>query len=48
MKLYSRRRTGVFFDSLGTLAYKKIKKDGEFVLPGRMRGTAGASVDFSF
>jgi len=24
----------VFLDTLGTLAYKEIKKNGEFVLPG--------------
>jgi hypothetical protein len=25
---------GVFLDSLGAIAYKEIKKNGEFVLPG--------------
>jgi DNA-binding protein HU-beta len=27
-------RAGVFLDSLSALAYKEIKKNGEFVLPG--------------
>jgi nucleoid DNA-binding protein len=29
-----KRTAGVFLDALGTLAYKEIKKTGEFVLPG--------------
>jgi DNA-binding protein HU-beta len=29
-----KRTAGVFLDTLGTLAYKEIKKTGEFVLPG--------------
>jgi DNA-binding protein HU-beta len=29
-----KRTAGVFLDTLGTLAYKEIKKNGEFVLPG--------------
>ena len=29
-----RKTAGVFLDTLGTLAYKEIKKNGEFVLPG--------------
>jgi DNA-binding protein HU-beta len=29
-----RRTAGVFLDTLGALAYKEIKKTGEFVLPG--------------
>ena len=30
----NRRTAGVFLDTLSNLAYKAIKKDGEFVLPG--------------
>jgi DNA-binding protein HU-beta len=30
----NKRTAGVFLDTLGTLAYKAIKKNGEFVLPG--------------
>jgi DNA-binding protein HU-beta len=30
----SKRTAGVFLDTLGTLAYKTTKKNGEFVLPG--------------
>ena len=29
-----KKTAGVFLDTLGTLAYKEIKKNGEFVLPG--------------
>src|ERR1700731_3671871 len=29
-----KRTAGVFLDALGALAYKEIKKTGEFVLPG--------------
>ena len=29
-----KRTAGVFLDTLGALAYKEIKKSGEFVLPG--------------
>src|SRR5271154_2998737 len=29
-----KRTAGVFLDTLGSLAYKEIKKTGEFVLPG--------------
>ena len=29
-----KRTAGVFLDTLGALAYKEIKKNGEFVLPG--------------
>ena len=29
-----KRTAGVFLDTLGSLAYKEIKKNGEFVLPG--------------
>jgi DNA-binding protein HU-beta len=33
--LYSPKKTaGVFLDTLGALAYKEIKKNGEFVVPG--------------
>ena len=28
------KTAGVFLDTLGTLAYKEVKKNGEFVLPG--------------
>ena len=30
----NKRTAGVFVDSLSNLAYKAIKKNGEFVLPG--------------
>jgi DNA-binding protein HU-beta len=30
----NKRTVGVFFESLAALAYKEIKKNGEFVLPG--------------
>jgi DNA-binding protein HU-beta len=30
----NKRTAGVFLETLGTLAYKEIKKNGEFVLPG--------------
>ena len=30
----NKNTAGVFLDTLSTLAYKAIKKDGEFVLPG--------------
>ena len=30
----TKRTAGVFLDTLSNLAYKKIKKDGEFVVPG--------------
>jgi DNA-binding protein HU-beta len=30
----SKRTIGVFLDTLSSLAYKAIKKEGEFVLPG--------------
>ncbi|HYY26881.1 MAG TPA: HU family DNA-binding protein [Chthoniobacterales bacterium] len=30
----SKRTAGVFLDTLSSLAYKAIKKEGEFVLPG--------------
>jgi DNA-binding protein HU-beta len=30
----NKRTAGVFLDTLGNLAYKAIKKNGEFVLPG--------------
>ena len=30
----NKRIAGVFLDTLGDLAYKEIKKNGEFVLPG--------------
>jgi nucleoid DNA-binding protein len=30
----NKRTAGVFFESLAALAYKEIKKNGEFVLPG--------------
>ena len=29
-----KKRAGVFLDALSALAYKEIKKKGEFVLPG--------------
>jgi DNA-binding protein HU-beta len=29
-----KKTAGVFLDTLGALAYKEIKKNGEFVLPG--------------
>jgi DNA-binding protein HU-beta len=29
-----KRTAGAFLDTLSTLAYKEIKKNGEFVLPG--------------
>jgi DNA-binding protein HU-beta len=29
-----KKTAGVFLDTLGSLAYKEIKKNGEFVLPG--------------
>jgi len=29
-----KRTAGVFLDTLASLAYKEIKKNGEFVLPG--------------
>jgi DNA-binding protein HU-beta len=29
-----KRTAGVFLDTLGALAYKEIKRNGEFVLPG--------------
>jgi DNA-binding protein HU-beta len=29
-----KKTAGTFLDTLGTLAYKEIKKNGEFVLPG--------------
>jgi DNA-binding protein HU-beta len=29
-----KKTAGVFLDTLGTVAYKEIKKNGEFVLPG--------------
>jgi DNA-binding protein HU-beta len=29
-----KRTAGVFLDTLGAIAYKEIKKNGEFVLPG--------------
>ena len=29
-----KRTAGVFLDTLDALAYKEIKKNGEFVLPG--------------
>ena len=33
--IWKRQRTaGVFLDTLGELAYKEVKKNGEFVLPG--------------
>ncbi|MBV9644055.1 MAG: HU family DNA-binding protein [Verrucomicrobia bacterium] len=30
----NKRTAGVFLDTLSVLAYKEIKKNGEFVLPG--------------
>jgi DNA-binding protein HU-beta len=30
----NKKTAGAFLDTLGTLAYKEIKKNGEFVLPG--------------
>lgn len=30
----SKKDVGVLFDELATLAYKEVKKGGEFVLPG--------------
>ena len=30
----NKKTAGVFLDTLSTLAYKTIKKNGEFVLPG--------------
>jgi DNA-binding protein HU-beta len=30
----NKRTAGVFLDTLSALAYKEIKKNGEFVLPG--------------
>jgi DNA-binding protein HU-beta len=30
----NKKTAGVFLDTLSALAYKAIKKDGEFVLPG--------------
>ena len=30
----TKRTAGVFLDTLSNLAYKEIKKNGEFVLPG--------------
>jgi DNA-binding protein HU-beta len=30
----NKKTAGVFLDTLGTLAYKEVKKNGEFVLPG--------------
>jgi DNA-binding protein HU-beta len=30
----NKKTAGVFLDTLGALAYKEVKKNGEFVLPG--------------
>jgi DNA-binding protein HU-beta len=30
----TKKDTGAFFDELATLAYKEVKNNGEFVLPG--------------
>ena len=30
----NKKTAGTFLDALGTLAYKEVKKNGEFVLPG--------------
>ena len=30
----NKKTAGAFLDTLGTLAYKEVKKNGEFVLPG--------------
>ena len=30
----NKKIAGLFLDTLGTLAYKEVKKNGEFVLPG--------------
>ncbi|MBV8330411.1 MAG: HU family DNA-binding protein [Verrucomicrobia bacterium] len=30
----NKKTAGVFLDTLGALAYKEIRKNGEFVLPG--------------
>ena len=30
----NKKTAGVFLDTLGTLAYKEVKKNSEFVLPG--------------
>ena len=30
----NKRTAGVFLDTLGELAYKEVKKNGEFVVPG--------------
>jgi DNA-binding protein HU-beta len=30
----NKKTAGAFLDTLGTLAYKEVKKSGEFVLPG--------------
>jgi DNA-binding protein HU-beta len=30
----NKKTAGTFLDALGTLAYKEVKKTGEFVLPG--------------
>jgi DNA-binding protein HU-beta len=30
----NKKTAGTFLDALGTLAYKAVKKNGEFVLPG--------------
>ena len=36
----TKRTAGVFLDTLSALAYKEIKKNGEFVLPGLATGEA--------
>ena len=35
-----KKTAGVFLDTLSALAYKEIKKNGEFVLPGWQAGEA--------
>jgi DNA-binding protein HU-beta len=30
----NKKTAGIFLDTLGMLAYKEVKKNGEFVLPG--------------
>jgi hypothetical protein len=39
-----KRTAGVFLDTLSALAYKEIKKNGEFVLAGLTAGSARVSI----
>jgi hypothetical protein len=44
-----KKTAGVFLDTLGALAYKEIKKNGEFVLPGfRQAGEAEEESAYGF